>query len=366
MGTVDAAPDARSRRQFHPLRVSGIDTLTNDAVALTFDVPPALREHYAFGPGQHLALVRHHEGAEIRRSYSVCSGVGGPLRVAVKLLPDGAFSTWVHDGLRVGDELEVLPPSGRFTLDLEPTHCRHYVAIAAGSGITPVFSILASALAIEPGSRCTLIYGNRTTSSIMFLEELEELKDRHGPRLHLLHVLSREPQDVELSEGRIDAAKLDRMLSTVLPPETVDEWFLCGPMRLVETATSVLEQRGVDVARIHRELFYGDDAAPAPAPRREASEDGASVSFVLDGRRGELVVAQDGPPILDVVLAVRPDAPYACKGGVCGTCRCRVTAGEVRMDRAYALEPDEIAAGVVLACQAHPVTDAVTLDFDAV
>jgi ring-1,2-phenylacetyl-CoA epoxidase subunit PaaE len=362
-------PAVASRHTLHALRVTEVEELTDDALAITFAVPEELRAVYAFAPGQHVALVRDDGGDEIRRSYSVCTQVGGPLRVAVKLLPGGAFSGWAHEELKVGDELQVMSPSGRFTVDLDRAHARHYAAVAAGSGITPVMSILASALAVEPASRCTLIYGNRSTSSVMFLEELQDLKDRYGPRLQLIHVLSREPQDVELLEGRIDGPKLERLLDTLLEPDSVDGWFLCGPFGMVEASRSTLLSRGVPAAAIHRELFHGDDAAPAPEPRRPAAgdqSDGASVTLVLDGRRSVASVPEDGAPILDVMLAARPDAPYACKGGVCGTCRCRVTEGEVRMDHAYALEPDEIEAGIVLACQSHPVTDTVVLDFDVV
>jgi ring-1,2-phenylacetyl-CoA epoxidase subunit PaaE len=362
-------PPPASRHTLHALRVTEVEPLTDDALAITFAVPEELREVYAFAPGQHVALVRDHGGEQIRRSYSVCSPVDGPLRVAVKRLPDGAFSGWAHQELKVGDELRVMPPSGRFTVDLDLAQARHYAAVAAGSGITPVISILASALAVEPASRCTLIYGNRSTSSIMFLEELEDLKDRYGPRLQLIHVLSREPRDLALLEGRIDGPKLARLLDTLLKPDTVDEWFLCGPFGMVEAARSTLLAGDVPATAIHRELFHGDGAAPPLEPSRRAADDqgeGASVTLVLDGRRSVARVPHDGAPILDAMLAERADAPYACKGGVCGTCRCRVTEGEVRMDRAYALEPDEIEAGIVLACQSHPVTDTVVLDFDGV
>ena len=356
------------RNALHTLPVIDVQPLTDDAVAVTFGVPDALRELFAFTPGQHVALVRTHDGEEIRRSYSICSPAGGPLRVGIKLLPGGAFSGWVHDGLQVGDELAVLAPSGRFTLSPDPAARRHVAAIAAGSGITPVLSVLASVLEAEPLSRCTLVYGNRTSRSIMFLEEIEDLKDRYGPRLQLVHVLSREEQQVELANGRVDADKMRRLLETLLPAPSVDQWFVCGPLGMVEDVRATLQDAGVDKSVIHRELFYVEDAPRVAAPPSPAggppSADG-TVAVVLDGRRTEVSVAQDGPAILDVVLALRPDAPYACKGGVCGTCRCRVVEGEVRMDHTYALEDDEIAAGVVLACQAHPVTDTVVLDFDA-
>jgi ring-1,2-phenylacetyl-CoA epoxidase subunit PaaE len=231
-----------------------------------------------------------------------------------------------------------------------------------------VLSIIASVLAGEPDSQCTLIYGNRTTASIMFLEELQDLKDRYRERLHLLHVLSREPLEVELAQGRIDNAKLERILDTVIDPESVDEWFLCGPAGMVIAANATLRDRGIEARHIHRELFHADGLVPAvppPAVRDVRTQGGSAVTVVLDGRRTSLTVSPDGRPILEAVLAVRPDAPYACKGGVCGTCRCRVIEGQVHLDNAYALEAEELAAGVVLACQAHPLTDKVVLDFDA-
>jgi ring-1,2-phenylacetyl-CoA epoxidase subunit PaaE len=360
-----ATAPAATRRSLHALTVSEIERLTEDAIAITLDVPGELSELFAFTPGQHLGLARHHSDADARRSYSICSATGAPMRIAVKLLPGGAFSTWAHGELQVGDELRVLPPSGRFALSPDPGRRRNYVALVAGSGVTPVLSMIASALALEPESEFTLIYGNRTTSSIMFLEELEDLKDRYRTRLQIHHVLSREPQQVEIAEGRIDAGKLERLLDTLIAAETIDDWFLCGPMAMIETARATLAAHGVSGTAIHRELFHADEIAPPPAPvSAPDAGGGAVVTIILDGRRTECSVPHDGPAILDAVLARRPDAPYACRGGVCGTCRCRLLEGEVRMDHAYALEDDEIAAGVRLACQSHPVTDGVVLDFD--
>jgi ring-1,2-phenylacetyl-CoA epoxidase subunit PaaE len=365
MSALAAAP---SRHALHALHVADVEPLTEDSVAITFDVPDDLRDAFAFAPGQHVAVVHSAGGDDLRRSYSICSPVGGALRVAVKLLPEGRFSTYAHGELKAGDTLDVLPPAGRFTTALDPGHADHYAAIAAGSGITPVLSIIHSVLQTEPDSRCTLIYGNRTVRSIMFLEELCDLKNRYPTRLQVFHVLSREPQDSDLAEGRIDAGKLTRLLDTVVPEDSVDAWFLCGPFGMVDEALSTLRERGVPSRSIHRELFHAEAAtAPPPAPQPDArAADGAAVTIVLDGRRTELTVPRDGVAILDAALAVRPDAPYACKGGVCGTCRCRIVEGEVHMDRAYALEDDEIAAGVRLACQSHPLGDHVVLDFDAV
>src|ERR1700733_3932793 len=308
-----------SRHALHALRVGEVEHLTDDSIAITFDVPEPLSELYRFAPGQHLAVSRPRHGEALRRSYSVCSAVGEPLRVAVKLLPGGSFSTWAHSQLAAGDELDVMPPTGRFTVQLDPSRQRHYGAIAAGSGITPILSIVASALAVEPASRCTLIYGNRTVSSIMFLEEIQDLKDRYGPRLQLIHVLSRESQDVELASGRIDAAKLGQLLDTVVATSSVDEWFLCGPHQMIETARNTLQDHAVPARAIHRELFHSNgDATPPPSTATVDCDppDGAAVVVVLDGRRTELTVAHGGVSILEAALAQRPDAPYACKGGV--------------------------------------------------
>ncbi|MGA2929072.1 MAG: 2Fe-2S iron-sulfur cluster-binding protein, partial [Solirubrobacteraceae bacterium] len=249
---------------------------------------------------------------------------------------------------------------------LDPANAKHYAAIAAGSGITPIISILTSALELEPDSECTLIYGNRTTSSIMFLEELQDLKNRFPTRFALYNVLSREQQDAELLCGRIDGPKLRGFVGTCVDAETVDEWFLCGPMEMVDELRAVLAGRGVDPSHVHRELFHTGPPPPRRADGAAVAQAGASqVTIVLDGRRSTLEVARLGEPILDHALKVRPDAPFACKGGVCGTCRAKLVEGEVQMDTNYALEAEELDAGYVLACQSHPCSERVTLDFDA-
>jgi ring-1,2-phenylacetyl-CoA epoxidase subunit PaaE len=353
-------------RTAHPLTVAKVEPLTDEAVKITFAVPEALRETFRFAHGQHVAIVRHEDGEEVRRSYSVCSPAGGPLSIGVKRLAGGRFSGWAQRELRAGDVLEVLPPAGRFTVALDPAHRKHYVAIVAGSGITPVISILDTVLATEPGSSATLVYGNRTAASIMFLEQVEDLKDRYPTRFQRFHVLSREAQEVPLLHGRIDADKVQSLVRDLIPVETVDEWLLCGPLGMTDDVHAALVAGGASPARIHRELFHVGDA-PAPAARQDDGAPAgraAHVTIVLDGRTSVCDV-DEREPILDAILRTRPDAPYACKGGVCGTCRCRVTAGEVRMDRAYALERHERDAGIVLACQAHPVSERVALDFDA-
>ena len=348
---------------FTTLTVGSVEQLTADSVAVTFDLPAELAPLFAFRPGQHLTLRRVIGEEDLRRTYSVCSSAaGGPLRVAVKRLEGGAFSTWATGELRAGDELEVLPPAGRFGPVLDPSRAQRYGLVAAGSGITPVLSIAASVLDVEPASEVVLLYGNRTQRDVMFLEELADLKDRWGARLQVVHVLSREEQGSELLSGRLDRERLQRLLNSLVPVDSVDEWYLCGPFGMVTEGREVLLEAGADPSRVHVELFH----AEAPPPRvRTAGPvgDAATVTVVLHGRSSTLAVERDGDSVLDAVLAVRPDAPYACKGGVCGTCRARVVSGAVEMDVNYALEPDELAAGVVLTCQSHPTTDQVRLEF---
>jgi ring-1,2-phenylacetyl-CoA epoxidase subunit PaaE len=341
--------------------VTAVRPLTEEATAVHLAVPDELAGVFAFEAGQHVTIVRAEDGEEVRRSYSICVPArSGELAVGVRHLPAGRFSSFVADGLRPGDVLDVLPPAGRFGPEIDPAASRHHACIAAGSGITPVISIVATVLAEEPGSRCTVVYGNRRTDTIMFLEELEDLKNRYPSRLQIVHVLSREAQPVPLLEGRLDAPRLSALLDALLPPQSVDEWYLCGPFAMVHDARALLLERGVDAAHVHRELFHAD---AAPVVRAPEPAGGASVTIVLDGRRTTFAVA--GGSILEAALRNRPDAPYACKGGVCGTCRCRIVEGEVAMDHAYALEQDEVDAGVVLACQAHPRSERIVLDFDA-
>jgi ring-1,2-phenylacetyl-CoA epoxidase subunit PaaE len=346
--------------------VTAIDRLTDDSLAVTFDVPEGLRSEFRFSPGQHVSLRVPQAGDDVRRSYSICtSAVSGVLRIGVKCLPSGVFSTFAADRLQPGESLEVMTPAGRFTADLRPSNAKHYCAIAAGSGITPILSIVATALEVEPHSRCTVLYGNRTTASVMFLEELADLKDRFPDRLHLVHILSRERQEAELLNGRLERATLPALLDALVPTETVDEWFLCGPAEMIEAARSLLTERGVDPAHVHRELFHTGPVAPTPRPDAAQTAGQSTVTVKLDGRSSTFVLAPYAEPILDATLKVRPDAPYACKNGMCGTCRAKVIDGSVEMDHNYALEDSELSAGFVLACQSHPTSEVVTLDFDA-
>jgi ring-1,2-phenylacetyl-CoA epoxidase subunit PaaE len=373
---MTATTDAPVRVRWHELTVATIEPLTEDAVALTFDVPPDLVADFAFEAGQHLTLRREIEGADLRRSYSICvtptwAREHHQLRVGVKHLGGGAFSTWVLESVRPGERIQVMAPQGHFTCRfdgsvLSPTG-RHHVAVAAGSGITPVLSLLTNALELEPDSRATLLYGNRRTSSIMFLEELEDLKNRFPARFQLVHVLSREPQDVELFSGRLDPERVGQIIDRLLPLESVDEWYLCGPFAMVTGARDLLLQRGADPGHVHLELFHVGDEPPPPRTEEEVAADAAAatVTVNLDGRTTTIDMATRAETILAATLRARPDAPFACTGGVCGTCRARLVKGEVRMDRNYALEPEELARGLVLACQSHPVSDEVELDYDA-
>ncbi|AZP19043.1 2Fe-2S iron-sulfur cluster binding domain-containing protein [Streptomyces aquilus] len=349
--------------RFHALPVAAVDRLTDDSVALTFTVPPELAEEYRHAPGQHLALRRRADGTEIRRTYSICSPAPHgeaprQLRVGVRLVEGGAFSTYALKEINVGDEVEVMTPAGRFTLAPAPGL---YAAIVGGSGITPVLSIVSTLLAREPAARFCLIRSDRTAASTMFLDEVADLKDRYPERLHLVTVLSREEQQAGLPSGRLDRERLTGLLPALLPVAEVAGWFLCGPFGLVQGAERALKELGVARTRIHEEIFHVDAGTPtaptAPAPAH------STVTARLDGRGGTWPV-QDGESLLETVLRNRPDAPYACKGGVCGTCRAFLVSGEVRMDRNFALEPEETEAGYVLACQSHPATEKVELDFD--
>jgi ring-1,2-phenylacetyl-CoA epoxidase subunit PaaE len=349
--------------RFHTLRVTAVDRLTDDSVALTLAVPPELRAEFRHAPGQHLALRRTVDGTEIRRTYSICSPAPegeGPreLRVGVRMVEGGAFSTYALKEINIGDELEVMTPAGRFTLDPAPGL---YAAIVGGSGITPVLSIASTLLAREPRARFCLIRSDRTTASTMFLEEVADLKDRYPERLQLVTVLSREEQQAGLPSGRLDRERLTGLLPALLPVAEVTGWFLCGPFGLVQGAERALRDLDVPRARIHEEIFHVD-AGPTTAPAGPAPAH-STVTARLDGRGGTWPV-RDGESLLETVLRNRPDAPYACKGGVCGTCRAFLVSGEVRMDRNYALETEETEAGYVLACQSHPVTEQVELDFD--
>ncbi|GAB3350486.1 1,2-phenylacetyl-CoA epoxidase subunit PaaE [Modestobacter lapidis] len=364
MTSAEAPPVAPRRRpQFHPLRVASVEHLTDDAVAVTFDVPAELTEDYRFQPGQALTLRRVDGDRDERRSYSICAPMGDPPRVGVREVPGGFFSSYLVHDVRPGDTIDVLPPSGTFTADLGSPG--DHVFVVAGSGITPALSLAGTVLR-DGTSTVTVFYGNRRTNTVMFADELADLKDRHGPRLQLVHVLSREPRDTELTSGRLDGARLRTLVGNLVDVEQVDHWWLCGPHGMVDDARALLAELDVPAGRVHQELFYVDDVPPEPVRGDEETVAGPSsqVTVVLDGRSTTLSLARD-VPVLDSAQQVRGDLPFACKGGVCGTCRARVTEGEVRMRRNYALEAAEVEAGYVLTCQSLPVSDALTVDYDA-
>jgi ring-1,2-phenylacetyl-CoA epoxidase subunit PaaE len=356
---TEAPVRAARRAEFHRLIVRRVEPLTEDSAAITLSVPGDLAGVFAFAAGQSLTVRR----GEDRRSYSICAPAGADPRIGVREVAGGAVSGWLVHALKAGDTLEVQAPSGSFTPDL--TVPGRHVLIAAGSGITPMMSIAASVLAADSESTVTLLYGNRRSGTVMFADEVADLKDAHPARMQIVHVLSREPQEVELHSGRLDAQRLTALLPATVDVPAVNHWWLCGPFEMVTGAIDVLRGLGVDPGRIHRELFWVGDDPPAEATHDDAPVgEGASVTVILDGRSSTLTLPA-GTPILDGAQQARPDLPFACKGGVCGTCRAKVTSGAAVMRRNYALEERETEAGYVLTCQALPTTDEITVDYDA-
>ncbi len=346
---------------FHRLPVACVDPITADSTLVTFAVPEELRDQFQFEPGQHVTVKTNLGGKGVRRNYSICApATRAMLRIAVKHIPGGAFSTFVSEQLKAGTVLEVMTPSGRFCPPLDPLNRKHYVAIVVGSGITPILSILETALELEADSRFTLIYGNRRRESTMFRSEIDELESHYADRLEILHVLSRDPHHAPELHGRIDRDKLERWLASGLAPETVDEWLLCGPIKLTALVRETLIDRGVDPERVHLELFYGYDIDVAD---RAQEYPASTVTFTLADRR-ETVELNPGDSILEAALRPRPDTPYACMGGACGTCRAKLLEGTVDMDHNYALSQADLDAGYVLTCQSHPTSRTVNVNYD--
>jgi ring-1,2-phenylacetyl-CoA epoxidase subunit PaaE len=348
--------------------VANVKHETRDAIADTFDVPPQKREVFRYRQGQHLTLRAMIEGEDVRRSYSICSAVQDDrLRVAIKRVPGGLFSTWANECIRPGATLDVMPPEGRFNLPLEPESRRHYLAFAAGSGITPILSIVKTTLIAEPHSRFTLLYGNRATSSVIFRDELAELKDQYLERLNLVYVMSREHQDIDLFNGRITQEKCRQLFRHWLRVEDVDYAFICGPEDMMHGVSAALQEAGMPKERIRIELFIAGTAQEARKPRRQVTGEAqhhTEVTVIMDGSHASFTMDRDKESILDAGLRAGLDMRYSCKGGVCSTCRCKVREGQVDMDVNYALEDYEVARGFVLSCQSFPVTDRVVLDFD--
>jgi len=353
--------------KFHPLKVASVARETRDAVALTFDVPRALRDAFRFVQGQHLTLRADIAGEDIRRSYSICSAVQDDLlRIAVKRAPGGTFSAWANEKLAPGQMVEVMPPMGHFNVPLDARNRKHYVGFAAGSGITPVLSIVKTTLLTEPQSEFTLFYGNRSSSTVMFKEELADLKDRFLQRLNLVYVMSREPQDIDILNGRIDRAKADALIERWLDVATVDTAFVCGPDGMMQAVSESLQAHGVPKSKIKIELF----AASIPKvqhkaqTRPEAGHTECMVTVVIDGATRQFTLEKTKENIIDAALKQGIELPYSCKGGVCSTCRAKLIEGEVDMDANFALEDYEIERGFILCCQSYPVTDKVVVDYD--
>lgn len=354
--------------KFHALKVREVRPETEDCVSIAFEVPEALQSDFQFLPGQYLTLKTDLNGEEVRRSYSICSTPAEGLRVAVKKVPEGRFSTYANDALRSGDELEVMTPMGRFTADPDQEKAKQYVAFAAGSGITPIMSIMKTVLSKEPRSTFTLFYGNRMVDSIIFREEIEGLKNQYMGRLRIYHVLSREKLGSPLLSGRITADKCATICDKLIDPVEVDDFYLCGPLPMIEAIRDTLKAHGVEAKKIHFELFNTGKGTAVPTKEKLKTDTPgveAMVAITLDGTTVEFPLSSNAESLLDGALKAGADLPFACKGGVCSTCRAKLTQGEVEMDVNYALEEDELAAGYILTCQAHPKTDRVAVDFDS-
>jgi ring-1,2-phenylacetyl-CoA epoxidase subunit PaaE len=354
--------------RFHRLAVNDLRRETADAVSMSFAIPKELENDYSFSPGQYLTLRTTMDGEEVRRSYSICSGPDdGELRIAVKKVDGGAFSNWAAEELKTGDELDVMTPTGRFGVAPAPEAARLYVGFAAGSGITPVLSIIKGVLAREPNSRFFLFYGNRSTSSMLFLEELEELKDRFMQRLSLFHVISGEEQDIPILHGRLDGEKVRVLLRSLVPAESVDHAFICGPSGMSEEIEATCREIGIAEDKIHVERFVSEFGGK-PRPKKIVSPGAppkAFASLIIDGKRREVPVAE-GEAILDAALRAGMDLPFACKGGMCSTCRAKLVEGRAEMEVNYSLEPWELKAGFILTCQARPCSERVVVDYDHV
>ncbi len=360
---------------FIPLTIEDVRRETADCVSIAFTIPPQLRETFHYHQGQNITIRAVIDGTELRRSYSICSSpLDEELRIAVKAVPGGLFSTHANERLQPGHQLEVLPPSGKFYTELKPDNKKRYLAFVAGSGITPVLSLMRTALAVEPECHFTLVYGNRHRASIIFREQLEALKNRYIDRFALLHILSREQMDLPLQQGRIDAQKCEALCGRLIALQGMDEIYLCGPGEMIFTVRDWLEQHGVEKKKIHFELFHPLEAAGSKAIRQQ--ETIGDISPGQEGRASEVTVRVDGTShvftlpfegtsVLDAALHEGADLPFACKGGVCCTCRARLIEGQVEMDLNYALEADELAAGFILTCQSHPRTPRVVIDFDS-
>lgn len=358
--------------KFHALTIREVRPETRDAVSVAFAVPAELQDSFRYTQGQHLVMRTIIGGEEVRRSYSICSGVGdNDLRVAVKRIPGGLFSTFVNEELKAGQILEVMPPAGHFSIPLDSARAGNYLAVAAGSGITPIMSIIKTSLENEPKSHFTLIYGNRSSGGTIFREQLEDLKNEYLDRINLIFVFSREQQDIDLYNGRIDASKCDALFSRWVDVPKLDAAFICGPQEMTDTVRDILRSHDLPAERIHFELFTAGNAISvqkreARAAAAQADTSTSQVTVISDGRSMTFDLARNTQSLLEAGNAQGADLPYSCKAGVCSTCKCKVVEGEVEMDANFALEDYEVAAGYVLSCQSFPVSDKVVLDFDQI
>lgn len=354
---------------FHSLRVKKVEKETEDCVSITFDVPAELQDMFAFKQGQNLTFRKKMGGEELRRNYSICSSpFENKLQVAVKKVEGGMFSTYANEELKAGDYLDVMPPTGKFYTELHPAQKKNYVAFTAGSGITPILSIIKTTLLTEPQSSFTLVYGNRTKSSIIFKEALEALKDKFIDRFRVYHVLSREKSDAPINHGRIDVEKLDLFFDKIIDMKRCDEFFLCGPEEMIFCIKGYLAGKGIAPERVHFELFTvpGQKNAEVKIQKSEVERGPVSkISVKLDGIMFDFDLAYESESILDAALKQGADLPYACKGGVCTTCKAKLLEGKVEMEVNWGLEPDEVEKGYILTCQSHPKTEKVVVDFDA-
>ena len=356
--------------KFHELKVKEIRKETLDCDSITFHLPEELEEKYQFTQGQYLTLRSLLGDEDVRRSYSICSGVDdGELRVAVKQVPGGLFSTYANEVLQEGDTLKVMTPMGRFNTPLSAENSKHYVGVAAGSGITPILSIIKSVMTKEPQSTFTLFYSNQKSSTVIFKEQIEDLKDLNMGRLRVFHLLTREPSEIPLLKGRIDKEKCDELIAQLLQDKQVDEVFICGPADMIHAAKDSFTESGVAAENVHFELFTSPLLATNEVKKesvKEIKHDGpvSNVKIILDDQAMVFDLPYNGENVLDAALSQGADLPFACKGGVCCTCRAKLVKGEVDMDLNYSLEPDEVEAGFILTCQAHPKSEEVVIDFD--
>lgn len=351
---------------FHPLEIQDVRRETADCISVSFAIPDELRAMFAYKSGQYITLRADVGDQELRRSYSLCSAPHhGEWRVAIKRVDDGMFSLWAHALLRAGETIDVLPPDGHFTYAANGQEPAHVLLLAAGSGITPMLSILTTLLETQSKTNVTLVYGNRRVKDIIFKEQIEDLRDRYLPRFQLLHTLSREAQEPPIANGRLDGAKLSQLFAALIDPKKLDQVYICGPGEMIASCADACTHAGIAAERTHKEIFGVPIAMQPRAQSAASSGDGAKVWVIADGIERELTVPSRGESVLDIVLRAGIDVPYACKAGVCCTCRALVLEGAVRMDANYTLEQHELDRGFVLTCQSHPITPVVRLSYDA-